>query len=198
MTLASVIETVANVSNDGYIHTRRPRDVVSRPKTTDGIPRPETLEALLFHAADPAHASNSGAQPPEPATIMRRIQRMTGLDWRTIAATLGVTRRSVHHWLAGGPISPENVRRVQRFASELAKQARAGENADQLRQRLTAQTAEGTSLLGLVRASVLKDAPTPHRNSPSPLALLGEATYTATADTGVGASDPEMMPVLLD
>lgn len=43
-----------------------------------------------------------------PADNIKALRELTGLTWEQIARLFGVSRRSVHHWAAGGKLSSGN------------------------------------------------------------------------------------------
>lgn len=96
----------------GYTVTTTRRDLPSLLEvgTTNGSPHPD-------------------GHPRPYARSLRAVQDRSGLDWGQIAATLGVSRRSVHLWLNGGAVSGVNGQRIATLY-RLVLQALTGHNGD--------------------------------------------------------------------
>ena len=56
------------------------------------------------------NTTHCGLPQPEMVTpssdAVCALRRLTGLTWGEVATLFGVSRRSVHHWASGGPLSP--------------------------------------------------------------------------------------------
>lgn len=85
------------------------------------------------------------------AQSLRRIQENTGMSWGEIASALGVSRRTVHNWLAAGRVNGENARRIsglyRAFTQELI-----GVPRESARDHLLAPGNDGTRWAVVTRA----------------------------------------------
>ena len=68
---------------------------------------------IRIHHASPAQGD---LETPSPAELVRHIRDTAGLTAEELAQVVGVSRRTLYHWLAGGSPAPENWRRVVSFA----------------------------------------------------------------------------------
>jgi transcriptional regulator with XRE-family HTH domain len=87
---------------------------------------------------------------PETAKAIRDLHLRSGLSWDELARLIGVSRRSVHNWANGAPVSQPN-------SARLAKAAKAILSADMgspklTRSRLLAPSADGSSLYAQTQA----------------------------------------------
>lgn len=182
----SLMEGAADVTNDGY-----PNPIERPTGNTGSVERwsPIAARPAERYLPSPWQAwmaaksfSNSGAQPPKAADLIRAIQRLTALDWGTIAQTIGVSRRSVHHWLSGGSVSPVNEERVFVLHRQVLSHHKPGEAPGDYGRRLTQREADGVSLLGALRREVLAKSTGAPKPAPTPLDLL---TPDTSVDSGV-------------
>lgn len=74
------------------------------------VPRVAVAPDRTLPAA-PSVPSPAQAQPALPQ-LLQRLRRVSGLSWGEIAAAIGVSRRAVHHWLAGDRISATHLKRL--------------------------------------------------------------------------------------
>ncbi len=56
---------------------------------------------------------------PSPIVLLRRIRSISGWTWEELATALGVSRRALHHWDAGGSLSRKHLERLHRLAGVL-------------------------------------------------------------------------------
>jgi hypothetical protein len=84
------------------------------------------------------------------------IRNLTGLTFEDIAPLVGVSRRSLHHWLAGGTISARKERRFRELADALRAIDRAA--GDATRQRLFTRLSGGARLYDLLAAGKFAEA----------------------------------------
>lgn len=173
----SVLERASDVTHDGFATpVSGERTVVpfsTSDITSEGFRHESFRLVLLFAATDAALGSHSFFPHVNDTDRLRAVQRLTGLDWGTIARTLGVTRRAVHHWLAGGSLSPENARRVRTLETLMRRNRWRSETPVQFNHRLTDLDGSGRTLLSRIRQEVL-DGAAHVRAAPSPIALLNE------------------------
>ena len=83
------------------------------------------------------------------AEIIFEIRRLSGLTWDELATVFGVSRRSLHHWANGKPISAANEDRVQRVLATLQEIDRG--EAHRNRALLMAPSPEGGLVIDLLR-----------------------------------------------
>jgi hypothetical protein len=57
--------------------------------------------------------ANSGVPVLATAQAISRLRRLSGLTWRQLADMFGVSRRSVHFWSSGKPLSASNEAHVR-------------------------------------------------------------------------------------
>lgn len=65
--------------------------------------------------AVPAQAASPETGSADAPRVLRRVQRTSGLGLGDVARALGVSRRSVHNWLAGARISRVHLVRLLEF-----------------------------------------------------------------------------------
>ncbi len=173
----SVLEQASDVTHDGFATpVSGERSVVplsTADITSEGFYHESFRLVLLFAATDAALSSHSFFPHVNDTDRLRAVQRLTGLDWGTIARTIGVTRRAVHHWLAGGSLSPENAVRVRTLETLTRRNRRRSETPAQFNNRLTELDGSGRTLLSRIRQEIL-DGAAHVRSAPSPIALLDE------------------------
>lgn len=103
--------------------------------------------------------STSGARPVDSSTVpvhesaasaLARLRAMTDLTFDQVARIMGVSRRSVHSWMAGGPLSSANEERVFEVSRVVA--SLRGSTAPERRAALL-DSSQGESLLAQLTAS---------------------------------------------
>ncbi len=65
----------------------------------------------------PTGARQTLPEAPHAAQVLLETKHRSGLTWQQIADSLGVERRSVHHWVNGGGISVDHETRLRALAS---------------------------------------------------------------------------------
>jgi transcriptional regulator with XRE-family HTH domain len=116
-----------------------------------------TASAFDFPAIiDQTLANPSGRLPPSPgevplsaAAAIHTVRRLSGLTWDELADLLTVSRRSLHHWANGRPVSAEHDRRLRQVLAALRRidHGEAARNRDAL---LTAG-ADGRTIVDLLK-----------------------------------------------
>lgn len=53
--------------------------------------------------------------------MLSEIRRRAALTWDHLATIFGVSRRAVHHWAAGKPVSAQNVENVREFLERIVR-----------------------------------------------------------------------------
>ncbi len=81
----------------------------------------------------PMEQTTSGATlvVPEPAGgAIGELRLLSGLTWEQLARLFNVTRRSLHFWASGKPMTPSNEERLQRLLATVRKIDRGSANAN--------------------------------------------------------------------
>lgn len=84
------------------LSTVTPADAVALNVTTA---QPSTLPAIPVQPAPPLDQS---AVPG----MLQRLRRLSGLSWGEIARAVGVSRRTIHNWLAGARVAGVHLTRL--------------------------------------------------------------------------------------
>lgn len=143
--------------------------------------------------ADPVGRCDFLFRPAEStAEAVMEIRRRSGLTWQELGELFDVSRRSIHHWANGKPVSAGNDRTIRRMLAAIRHLDRGGQR--ETRALLFAvDQAAGFSLFDLLQAGQFDDAtagvagnqtPGPHtvplsptardvRRPPAPALLLG-------------------------
>jgi len=85
----------------------------------------------------------------ELGAAIRALQRRSGLTWGELADALGVSRRAVHHWVAGRRLSAQHARQIEALTALVSQFE--GLTSDETRARLLAPRADGRSALATFR-----------------------------------------------
>lgn len=88
-------------------------------------------------------------EQPSVADSLRRVHAQSKLTWTEIATTLGVSRRTVHNWLAGMVVSPRHAADLAQLTQLVSEHSIAGD-PDVVRSRLIAPDPSGRSPLTLM------------------------------------------------
>ena len=56
----------------------------------------------------------------DSGAAVRKLHDRSGLTWEQIAALFAVSRRSVHHWVAGGVMNGPNAERLRKLTEEIS------------------------------------------------------------------------------
>lgn len=128
------------------------------------------------------------------AEAIMEIRRRSGLTWQELGQLFDVSRRSIHHWANGKPVSAGNDQTIRRMLAAI-RLLDQGSQRDTRALLLSVDLATGVSPLDLLRAGRFDDAtarvpsgrtPEPHRvplspaartahRPPAPALLLGAA-----------------------
>ncbi len=161
-----------------------------------GTSSASSLPAELVHQAlQPAQQTTSGAAlvaANHSGSAIAELRRLSGLSWDQLANLFPVSRRALHFWASGKPMTPANEEHLQRLLSVLRKIDRGSASAN--RRELLAAREDSpialdllhekkydfvVSLIGTADARGRISAPklSPHavalRMPPSPERLLG-------------------------
>lgn len=107
-----------------------------------------------------------------PATLLQSVRDESGLTWDQIARVFGVSRRAVHHWMAGGNLSAHNIELLGRFNRLVGNLP--GDSADARKAALFAAGPDGVSPIDAFRRVVATSSAEVHPQSASKAALLGQ------------------------
>ena len=104
---------------------------------------------------------------PRPETAIGELRRVSGLTWDQIARIFDVSRRSLHHWASGAPLSSGNEEKLYRVLATIRRIDRgiASEN----RAALLSSTSRGFIPLDMLIAGDFEDV----------VAVLGEPMLEA-------------------
>jgi DNA-binding transcriptional regulator YiaG len=89
--------------------------------------------------ASPDHAfitqpqTNSGVHVPEsqaPSAAILELRRISGLTWDQLARLFGITRRSLHFWASGKPLTPAHEERLSRLLATVRRLDRGSAHAN--------------------------------------------------------------------
>ena len=109
-------------------------------------------------AADPAGRFDFLLEPAESiAEAIMEIRRRSGLTWQELAELFDVSRRSVHHWANGKPVSAGHDRTIRRMLAAVRYLDR-GSHLDTRAFLLRVDHATGISTLDLLQAGRFDDA----------------------------------------
>jgi DNA-binding transcriptional regulator YiaG len=135
----------------------------------------ESSSALTLSAPKAPHPSEKALQGREATRReVMELRRLSGLTWDQLAHLFGVSRRSLHFWASGKPLSAQNEERLHRTLA-LLKHVDRG-NADENRQLLL----------------------TPIDNRETPLELLAKGEFEAILEAlgpGSGTRAPSRTPL---
>ncbi len=105
----------------------------------------------LWTNAGQSGGAVTAAQIPTTSSALMEIRRLAGLTWQEMGDLFGVSRRSIHHWVSGKPLSAGHERRVRVVLGEL-RRVDAG-SAQTNRDRLfTVSEGRGDSLFERLQA----------------------------------------------
>ena len=91
------------------------------------------------------------------AESVLEIRRRSGMTWQELAELFGVSRRSIHHWANGKPVSAGRERTIRRMLAALRHLDR-GDRAGTRAMLLTIDQATGVSTLDLLKAGRFQQA----------------------------------------
>ena len=118
---------------------------------TSPMPSPPRLALspglLLGCGLRPISSAERAPEPKRPDWV-NEIRRLSGLTWEQLADVLGVTRRTLHNWSNGLPMSRSHEQRLAQTRSVLRAIDRG--SASENRATLLAPTPDGETLLDLL------------------------------------------------
>lgn len=111
-----------------------------------------SLPAELVHQAlQPAQQTTPGAAlvvSDHSGSAIAELRRLSGLSWDQLAQLFSVTRRALHFWASGKPMTPANEEHLQRLLTVLRKIDRGSATAN--RRELLASREKGAIALDLL------------------------------------------------
>lgn len=97
-------------------------------KIGSGFGMPETTVRLQLAADEQIETlaqTTSGPRPVEaPGDAIGEIRRLSGLTWDQLARVFDVSRRALHFWASGKPMSAEHQERLNRVLYVISRIAR--------------------------------------------------------------------------
>jgi len=81
-------------------------------------------DATRDHAFIAQAQTNSGVQVREsqaPSAAILELRRVSGLTWDQLARLFGITRRSLHFWVSGKPLTPAHEERLHRLLATVRR-----------------------------------------------------------------------------
>ena len=81
-------------------------------------------DATRDHAFIAQAQTNSGVQVREsqaPSAAILELRRVSGLTWDQLARLFGITRRSLHFWASGKPLTPAHEERLHRLLATVRR-----------------------------------------------------------------------------
>ena len=150
--------------------------------------------------ANPAGSFDFLLGPAEStAEAIMEIRRRSGLTWQELGELFNVSRRSIHHWANGKPVSAGNDRTIRRMLAAIRHLDR-GCQRDTRALLLSVEQATGVSPLDLLQAGRFDDAttpflgdrtPEPHRVPMSPAVRDARRPPAATLLVGAKQDRPD-------
>ena len=85
------------------------------------------------HAFIAQAQTNSGVHVREsqaPSAAILELRRVSGLTWEQLARLFGITRRSLHFWASGKPLTPAHEERLHRLLATVRRLDRGSARAN--------------------------------------------------------------------
>lgn len=161
MSSLDVRPTFASTSAAGAMFRRQVREPVLVGLMLVGLGT-STVHALPPDVVQPsqrASGQTTAGTPvpnPEPSGLgIGDVRRLSGLTWEQLARLLSVSRRTLHFWASGKPMTPGNEEHLQRLLGVLQKIDRGSSSAN--RAMLLGSRDDGAIPLDLLRAGDYDD-----------------------------------------
>ena len=109
--------------------------MLAAPGTSAGAPLPPK-PPVVRHTDSGEHRPESAGirahQSPEasPIAAISEVRRLSGLTWEQLAQLVGVSRRALHFWASGKPMSAQNAEHLQRLLAVLQRVDRGSASAN--------------------------------------------------------------------
>src|SRR5712691_12681030 len=155
--------------------------------------------ATRDHALITQAQTNSGVHVREsqaPSAAILELRRRSGLTWDQLARLFGITRRSLHFWASGKPLTPAHEERLHRLLATVRRLDRG--SAHENRTLLLGVHADGRIPFDLLVAgqyervlALLGPGHTPGRPHPAALAVDARVARAPHAPEDVAGSLPD-------
>jgi hypothetical protein len=156
--------------------------------------RPVSVASLLVSGTDYGTVSDTSSR--NFASSLRRIQASTQLDWGQIARTLGVSRRTVHNWLAGMQVNGVNAGRIAMLYRAVVQELGPKGRRDDPRAYLLAPDRTGVTPLARITQYIRGKGRTERLPISTMELLTGPSSEEGPIITG--GQDTEVAPVEID
>lgn len=113
LTLAAIFGTAVPV-------VREAETVVVRPHYVPTVFTPSAVDANVSESVNAHSASALGAE------LLSELRSLTSFTWEQTSKLLGVSRRTIHLWAAGGNMSAGNEERLASLIQEARALQRSG------------------------------------------------------------------------
>jgi DNA-binding transcriptional regulator YiaG len=155
--------------------------------------------ATRDHAFITQAQTNSGVHVREsqaPSAALLELRRISGLTWDQLARLFGITRRSLHFWASGKPLTPAHEERLHRLLATVRRLDRGSAHAN--RTLLLGVQADGCIPFDLLVAgqyervlALLGPGHAPGRPHPAALAVDARVARAPHAPEDVAGSLPD-------
>jgi DNA-binding transcriptional regulator YiaG len=155
--------------------------------------------ATRQHAFITQAQTNSGVhvrESPAPSAALLELRRVSGLTWDQLARLFGITRRSLHFWASGKPLTPAHEERLHRLLATVRRLDRGSAHAN--RTLLLGMHADGCIPFDLLVAgryqrvlALLGPGHAPARPHPAALAIDAREARAPQAPEDVAGSLPD-------
>jgi DNA-binding transcriptional regulator YiaG len=88
------------------------------------------LEVVVQHISDQTSAGASVPVAGPAGAAINELRRLSGLTWDQLARLFSVSRRSLHFWASGKPMTPSNEEHLQRLLAVVRKVDRGSASAN--------------------------------------------------------------------
>jgi len=158
------------------------------------------------HAFMAQAQTNSGVHVPEsqtPSATLLELRRLSGLTWDQLARLFGITRRSLHFWASGKPLTPAHEERLSRLLATVRRLDRGSAHAN--RTRLLGVHTDGCIPFDLLVAgqyervlTLLGPGHVPARPHPAALAVDARVARAPHAPEDIAGSLPDRVHTEVD
>lgn len=179
----------------GYVLPNTPARADKVELTSTPIREPVELSVESLISPGTGYRLATDARRRNFSESLRSIQQRSGLDWGQIAVGLGVSRRTIHNWIAGAIVNGENAKRITAFYNALIQELRGVGPAD-ARSYLLSTAEDGTTRLSVISAH-LREQYKRSRPALSPRDLLAYGP-SIDAPNQTGGVDNSMGIIVLD
>lgn len=97
--------------------------------TSTASAAPRDIEWCISSALEQTTAGAAVSSTQSAGVAIGELRRLSGLTWEQLARLFGVSRRSLHFWASGKPMTPSNEEHLQRVLAVLRKVDRGSSSA---------------------------------------------------------------------